>query len=205
MSALETSFRLRIAPQWEFILPLIQARVTQLQLKWPTGLKAARLPRVYALTLQGKQTAQGTAGPVQTLLWEPPRERPIEPPFPSFSAIRQSFGLACKKALADANPGRELPVDALCLCLDAQGLLLPTGGADMPEQRVASIPLEAVVQTFFGVAAESIALERAGADFIVDKFVTPPQLDGLRVSRWRGDASHRLANQSVQMEIWMGE
>lgn len=203
MSASDIPFRLRIAPQWETILPLIQERVKQLGFVWPTGLKAARLPRVYALTLQGKHNAEGTVGPVAAVLWEPPRERNAEPPFPSLAAVDQSFGLASKRALLEANPGRDLPVNALCLRLDGEGLFLPHASDGMPTQRVARIPLEAVVRTFYAVASGSQQLERAGADFIVDKFVAPPELDGLRVSRWRGDSSHRMSGAAVQMEIWM--
>ena len=46
-------FRLNIAPAWEALMPMIAQRAQRLGIAWPSDLKPARFPRIYAAILSG--------------------------------------------------------------------------------------------------------------------------------------------------------
>ena len=183
---------------------LAQQRLAQAGLHWPTAWHPARWPRSYAATLVGRLDAAGAPATFEVLLREPPRDTVQAQNLHTFDAVSVSFGVSSKRAFADANPDTQVPATQAAVQLDARGLFFAslTGAqAVLPQERLADIPLTAMLSVIHAHVTKQHMLTRAGTDHIVDKYAPVAQFGHFSVSRWRGEPFFRLTHAHVRVEV----
>ena len=195
-------FRMRIAPRWDVLAPLLQERAQKLGLTWPKNIKVLQFAKMYAVSLVGQQrvNASHLVTKFDVLAWTPPKEPLVAEHLSDFSALRVSLGVRQQKAWREANAGREIDFEALGPMLSGDGLVFTDAHAS---QRLTDIPYQPILRVMSAVASKKTRLNITHSDHIVEHLSVPADLSGFKLSHWRGDASYRLSHPHADLEIWV--